>query len=698
MVMNKQILRGIILIGLFLVPFVPFLVSSVFFFPFITTKAFAWRIIIEIVFAAWLLLALLDINYRPKQSLILYSIFSFLVIIGLADIFGAAPIKSFWSNFERMDGFITLLHLGMFFIVISSVFSAKGGSASPEGGKEIMWKRWWNVSLAASFIMVLYSVLQIIGLKTINQGGVRVDGTLGNAIYLAVYMLFHIFIAFLFMWREWKNVVLRWVYGLLILAQVFVLYYTATRGAILGLLGGVFVMAVLSIFNKNKDEKMVRKVGVLILLLLAILAGGFFSLRNTEFVTSSPVLSRFSSLTTQELRTQGRYFVWPMAIKGFKEHPFLGWGQENFSYVFQKYYSPEMFSLEPWFDRAHNIFLDWMVVGGLLGLLAYLSLYLTLLYLIWKNKQFSHTEKSILTGLVAAYFFHNFFVFDHLISYILFFSLLAYIHSRNVSKMLWVKSISEKRVWYIALPVVSILLMLTLYFVNVKPIITNVFLIEALKSLQTPGETVAATQYFKKAHSASRLGRPEVVEHLAGNITTILTSNMTVEEKNTFFSFAKDAVLKQATEEENDSRYQLVAGSFLSTAGFLDEALIHLERARALIPGKQQVYFEIGAAYINKKEPLKALEVFRKAYELAPGYTEAMTVYLIGAIYAGDKTAEGEMLSKLSEREIVFDDRIINAYHSNGRDDKVVSLLKDRIRLDPNNADKYKALIQQVGG
>lgn len=686
--------KYLVFIGLFLVPFIPFLVSSVFFFPFITTKAFAWRIIVEIVFAAWLLLALLDTDYRPKRSIILYSIFSFLVIIGLADLFGVAPIKSFWSNFERMEGFVTLLHLGMFFIVISSVF------------KEVDWKRWWNVSLGASFVMVLYSVLQIIGLKTINQGGVRVDGTLGNAIYLAVYMLFHIFIASLFMWREWKNVALRWVYGLLIFAQIFVLYHTATRGAILGLLGGVFVIAVLGIFNKDENERAVRKTGAAILLALAVLMGGFFFLRNAKFITSSPVLSRFSSLTTGEIKTQGRYFVWPMAIAGFKERLLLGWGQENFTYVFQEHYSPEMFRLEPWFDRAHNIFLDWMVTGGLLGLVSYLTLYIVLLYLIWKpthqpnggkDKSLSHTEKSILTGLIAAYFFHNFFVFDHLISYILFFSLLAYVHFRNSGKMLWVKSMTEIQVWRIALPTVSILLVLSLYFVNIKPIMTNVFLIEALKSLQTPGETMAAIQYFKKAHSASLFGRSEVVEQLAGNITAILTSDMTMEEKNAFFNFAKGAVLKQATEAEDDSRYQLVAGSFLSTAGLLDEALVHLDRAQELMSGKQQIYFEIGSAYINKKEPLKALEVFGKAYELAPEYTEAGIIYLVGAIYAGDKTVESEMLSQLTEREIVFDDRIIKAYHSNGRANMVVNLLKDRIRLDPDNADRYRELIKQVG-
>jgi len=208
----------------------------------------------------------------------------------------------------------------------------------------------------------------------------------------------------------------------------------------------------------------------------------------------------------------------------------------------------------------------------------------------------------------------------------------------------------------------------------------------------------AATQYFQKAYNTSRLGRPEVLEHMLANATNILQSDISMEEKNLFFSFVKDAALTQNEELKEDARYQLITGSFLSSTGFLDEALVSLERARELIPGKQQVYFEIGAAYINKKEPLKALEVFREAYELAPEYTEAKVIYLIGAIYAGDRKVENEVLSQLTGREIVFDDRIINAYHSNGRFDKVVSLLNDRIKLDPANTDRYKELIKQVKG
>src|SRR3989344_4711120 len=205
MIMNNQALKNIIYTGLFLIPFVPFLVSSSLFFPFITTKAFAWRFVVEIVFGAWAILALSAPEYRPKASPILYAILVFLVVIGVADLLGVEPVKSFWSNYERMEGYVLLLHLGAFFLVIGSVF------------RELDWKRWWNTSLAASFLMIIYSLFQLAGVAQIHQGSTRVDGTIGNASYLAVYLLVHIFIALFYFVRDKRGSGLRWLYGLLIL-------------------------------------------------------------------------------------------------------------------------------------------------------------------------------------------------------------------------------------------------------------------------------------------------------------------------------------------------------------------------------------------------------------------------------------------------------------------------------------------------
>ena len=49
--------------------------------------------------------------------------------------------------------------------------------------------------------------------------------------------------------------------------------------------------------------------------------------------------------------------------------------KDTFNYLFNENYNPKMWAHEQWFDRAHNVFLDWLVATGLLGLGFYLLLY-----------------------------------------------------------------------------------------------------------------------------------------------------------------------------------------------------------------------------------------------------------------------------------------------------------------------------------
>src|SRR5690606_17975713 len=104
------------------------------------------------------------------------------------------------SNFERMEGFVTIAHLFLFFIVAGSVLST-----------EKLWGYYFITMLVAASFMSLNVFKQIAGTEQINNlGGVRVDGTLGNATYLAIYMLFHFFIAFLLLVRSkirWQQIV-----------------------------------------------------------------------------------------------------------------------------------------------------------------------------------------------------------------------------------------------------------------------------------------------------------------------------------------------------------------------------------------------------------------------------------------------------------------------------------------------------------
>ena len=218
----EQALKYLIISGIFIVPFIPLIVANSMFFPFITGKNFSFRILVEIIFGAWVALAFLDSMYRPKFSWLFVSVASFIGIIFLAGILGEYPFKSFWSNFERMEGFVTLAHLFAYFLVAGTMLNTQQ-----------LWTRFLNTSVAVSTFIGIYGVFQLAGKVTINQGGVRLDATFGNATYLAVYMLFHIFIT-LFLLARWRggNVV-RFIYGAIIMLQLSMLYYTATRGTIL---------------------------------------------------------------------------------------------------------------------------------------------------------------------------------------------------------------------------------------------------------------------------------------------------------------------------------------------------------------------------------------------------------------------------------------------------------------------------------
>src|SRR3989338_949555 len=108
--------------GLFVLPALSLIVAGTLFFPFITGKNFFFRIMVEIMFFLWVFIACFDKNYRPKKSSILIALAATLFFLILATIFGANPYRSFWSNYERMEGLLGHIHLFLYFLLIASVF------------------------------------------------------------------------------------------------------------------------------------------------------------------------------------------------------------------------------------------------------------------------------------------------------------------------------------------------------------------------------------------------------------------------------------------------------------------------------------------------------------------------------------------------------------------------------------------------
>jgi O-antigen ligase/tetratricopeptide (TPR) repeat protein len=674
----KNIFLYPIVFGLFLIPFIAFIVPDNMYFPFISGKGFAFRILVEILFALYLLLAVYEPHFRPRWSWISKAVMLFVGVILVADLFGVNAYKSIWSNYERMEGFVLIAHLALYYFVLTGVLRT-----------EMWWNRFWNVVLGSGVIMSLYGVGQLLGIVDINQGGVRVDGTFGNASYFAIYLVFNIFLC-AYMYMRNKELWMKWTYAGMAVLHVIVLYFTATRGAILGLIGGVALAGLLVAF-KEKENKKIRKWAYGVLIGIIVFVGLFILVRNVPFIKNNQVLSRFTSLNIAELKTQGRYFVWPMAMKGIAERPILGWGQENFNFVFNKNYNPQMFGQEEWFDRTHNVILDWMIAGGIVGFLAYASLYVALLYVLWrKNSTLTLAEKSICTGMIVAYVFHNMFVFDNLFSYIFFFSLLAYVHSLSVAHHHNEGEdhgkISIELKHYIIAPIVIIASVFTIYTVNIPALRANQTLIEAMKP-QPQGGVDKNLNLFKQAFDYNSFGSSEALEQLVQvSLQIIPASQIPDSIKQQFYDFAKIKIEEKIARTPNDARYLMLAGGFYNRFKQYDEAIPYLEKAIEASPNKQTIYFELGSSYLGKGMPDKMFEVFKKAYDLKPTSTESKIIYVAGAIYTRNVAVLKEILPTISPEVLELDNRILNAFADVGDFQSVIYILTARLQKDPDNA------------
>lgn len=679
---SVNIIKHLVFGGIFLTPFLVLIVSGTMFFPFITGKNFAFRILAEVIAALWIVLMLFDARYKPRRTLISVVLAVFIFILALSSVFGENFYRSFWSNYERMEGLVTYLHLFAFFLVLTSVMRT-----------EKIWKWFLHTSLGVSVIVGIYGVLQIAGKLAIHQGD-RVDATLGNASYLAIYMAFHIFLALIYFFRQKDGV--RWFYAPVIALQSFILYSTATRGAMLGMAGGLLLAAVLiAIFSQSKKIKVSAAA---VLLLIIILIGNFWFMRDSNFVKNSPVLHRFADISLTETTTESRLTIWKMSWEGFKTKPILGWGLENYNLVFNKYYEPILWKQEPWFDRAHNVFFDRMTTGGSLGLLAYLGLFAAAIYYLWRKRKFtgfSVYDSALFTAMFAAYFFHNVFVFDNLISLVMFFVFLAYIHTRATMSDKPVAStpadyknaVSHQENNYgkaTAAVVVAGLFIFIFYTVNIPGGLAARGLIDAFQMV-AKGDAQKSFEGFQKVIAYNSFGGMEAREHLSNFAMNVYGQpNVDAGLKEKIAVFAVDELKKQNKQFPNDIREMLFLGALYNKIGKYDEAIEILNKAKEISPKKQQLYFELSSSYLNKKEYDKGLEILRKVFELDTDFLDARKIYAVSAIFA-DKLNLAKEIMKDSGGVIIADDRFLRAFAQRNDLNSVIAILNKFLEENPND-------------
>ena len=694
-------LRWTLVGGLFLSLIIPFIVANGtlfpgfflpnMFFPFITGKNFVFRILVELLFGVYLVLALREPKYRPRFSWTLAAVVAFAAWAGVATLLSVDPTKSFWGNFERMEGYITVLHLLAYFIMASAVLSA-----------EKLWTWFLRISVALSAVMSGYGILQLMNKIAIDQGGVRLDGTLGNAAYFAVYMLFNIFFALILLYRDWGNKTLRWLYAVVIALDTFTLFYSETRGTVLGLIAGLVVAGLYIAYAARAVPhlKRLRQVSIGALIALAVLGAAFIAVRNVPAIQNAPAFGRLASISLTDTTTQSRFMIWHMALQGFKEKPITGWGQENFNFVFNKYYNAAMYDQEQWFDRAHDAFLDWLTAAGLPGFLLFISMFAAAAYVFWRSRELSVPERAVLLGLVAGYAFHELFVFDNIVSYLQFFTVLALAHAlsqREVPRTVWLARPLGSNGIAVAAPIIAIVVIGGAWWLNAPGIANATGLLRAITPTNTATGATDLDQNlaaFKTVLADGPLGRQEATEQLLQFAYSVAQAqSATPEQKQAFSSAAYSAITEMTKERKGDARLELFFGAFLDQFGQYPEALQHLTLAHQESPDKQQIYYEIGMNNLLRSGDTKgAVGALQTAFNLDQEDDQARVYYAAALYYDGQNAQADALLTERFGSTTPDNDMLVQVYYDTKQYPRAAAILTNRIAQTPSNTQAWLQL------
>lgn len=250
---------------------------------------------------------------------------------------------------------------------------------------------------------------------------------------------------------------------------------------------------------------------------LVVVFSGFFAVRDSAYIQSKPALARIANIDLgNDLRV--RSIIWGMSIEGVKERPLFGWGNGNFNYVFNEQYDPRLYGQEQWFDRVHNIVFDWLIAGGVVGLLAYGSIFAAIFYYLiivaWrKESAIPVMERGILVGLTVGYMTHNLVVFDNIISYIFFAVLLALVHSYYSEEWggFMKRSLPKPIVTQIAAPIIVVLAVVIVYVVNVPGMRAASGIIDAFRTQ----DIAQRLSTFEEILALNSFAQQEIVEQLA---------------------------------------------------------------------------------------------------------------------------------------------------------------------------------------
>lgn len=420
-------------IGLMTIFILPFLFYKKYLYSAISTKALTFMIIADIVF---IILGSYLIFSKKKQNTLAISISPVLVsaivlisIYTISALVGADTQTTIWSKLTRYTGLFFFVHVALFSGIMALLVESRD---------------WFTKMITTIFFSgLVFSILSNFGtdgldvlwFNKMNQA----DGfMIGNSTFAGTFLLMSFFVGLWWAWgidgvkRAWWQKILPFI---ILINPMFLNYKTGigeARSASVAVFVGAFLWIGYLVYDRIRNKKIRSAIkwisfisGILLTLGIAL-----------SFINPHGLVRK----TYEEFSGAARPLVWEISANAIAERPWLGWGGDNFDIAFIKHFDSRLFypefGQEVWFDRAHNIFIDTLVDGGILGLLAYIAVYISAGYMLWKLGHVDDKQKqhfAVAGGLLLVLHLVEIqTAFDTVISYIVLGLIMALIHGYYV--------------------------------------------------------------------------------------------------------------------------------------------------------------------------------------------------------------------------------------------------------------------------
>lgn len=655
---NEAILVAVLKLGILFLILTPLIAWDQVVFPLLFPKIIYFRTIVGLLFFIFLILIIKHPSYRPKRHFLLTLLILSLSIASISSLFGINIYRSFFSTLSRGDGIITLIHLLIFLLIFISVFQKKEHLTS--------------VLLTMFLVIFTENIIalgQAANISFIKNAGMdRPTGTLGNPAFFASFIVLGVWITVLLLahLRRYRfSKILLFLSFLNIILTITNLILTKNRGGMLALVGSAIIFWIAVSALPLKKKIMTAALSALTLIFLLVLS----------LSREVPFISKPLHLSWDDITTQNRLIAWKIGIRGFLERPILGWGNENYYAVFNKYYDPSIIrdpGSYPWYDRSHNMFIDVLVANGILGISSYLLIFAVALFLLQKENSLSSLQKAALTAFITAFLIQNFFLFDTINTSLLLFFIFGWIivSTPKIQKFSFLKKylrLTTRRLTIIPhapfhhtllFLIIGAVLFSSIFIINISPLAASYYASQVFLDPQRTPEQILND--YQKAFRFSPPHNQELRQGLGNYLNQQFKSPHPETKKLLPLAlFAIQHLQKSALADPYNVQTRLILAELSRLVSPLDSRFLtlaeyHARQALELSPKRYQTYFALGRIKFSQKQYHEGIAFFREVLKFNPDFYGAHWNLAIGYILQGNIDLAKKKITLLAQKDAEY--------------------------------------------